>query len=659
MPVSVSSDVVGSLAAGSKDPCRPVTPRRLARVELQAIPLRTLVPVILVLLVITLIGAATLTWVQLDRRKHDYAILHLAGQLRVAADGLHHQSQAALRESGGGRLPDWYADELRRTALLYDRIIEAFAARDLPRDLTGRDDELICKWDEASRRQLERSVAAWREVRGRIAAALRPDADADSVLAAAQVLDAQGGRIAASTLELSRAFKAMMEGHLGTVTRVQYGIAAVALLLAAAVLWLARTRVLRPLATAEAGIARIAQGEFGHQVDAGIDDEIGRIARAVNGLSARMHRLFQLTHRIGEGTTVPDAIDFVREEFGRLLPVDWVGLVQRPIAHDGRWQLIASSGTRVAGIADAHWVQLKPELEVALPSARVHTDALDRSTDGTLDAHLAAAGHQSLLIVRLRADADGDTLLLFAARHPLAFRSEDVELLANIGTQLRGLLDRVSLTESLVVAAVEGLAKLAESRDPETGDHLARMSLYAKLIAEEMGRQGREAGRLGPREAEEIRRFAPMHDIGKVGVEDAILLKPGRFDEHERRQMQRHPVIGGEVLRRCEAQMNRLGRSVFRCGIEIAECHHERWDGTGYPLGLAAEAIPLAARIVAVADVFDALTSRRPYKEAWTVERALATIREDVGRHFDPEAVAALERAMPRVMAVYDRLKHV
>ena len=659
MPSSASPCPGRSLLARFGHLLRPIALRRPAWLRVRAIPLRVLVPTILVLLVLALVGAATITWAQLDKRKHDYAILHLAGQLRVAADGLHRQSQAVLRESDGSSLPGWYAGELRRTASLYDRIIDAFAGRVLPRDLTGRDDQITCTWDEASRRQLSRSVLAWVEVRGRIEAALRPDADAETILAAARVLEVEGERIATSSLDLSRAFRAMMESRLLNVTRVQYAIAVVALFLAMAVLRFAHVRVLRPLAAAEAGIARIARGEFGHQVDAGIDDEIGRINLAVNGLSLRMRRLFDLTHRMGEGTTVRDAIDFVREDLGRLLPVDWVGLVQRPIAHDGRWQLIASSGVPAEGVADGHWMGLNPAHEATSPLVRARTHAIERSTSDTLDARLAAAGHHSLLVVHLRADADGEAALLFAARQPAAFRHEDVELLANIGTQLRGLLDRVSLTESLVVAAVEGLAKMAESRDPETGNHLVRMSLYAKLIAEEMGREGREAGRLGPREAEEIRRFAPMHDIGKVGVVDGILLKPGRFDESERREMQRHPMIGGEVLRRCEAQMNRLGRSVFRYGIEIAECHHERWDGTGYPAGLAAEAIPLSARIVAVADVFDALTSRRPYKEAWTVDRALATIRADAGRHFDPEAVAALERALPQVMEIYEQLKHV
>ena len=123
--------------------------------------------------------------------------------------------------------------------------------------------------------------------------------------------------------------------------------------------------------------------------------------------------------------------------------------------------------------------------------------------------------------------------------------------------------------------------------------------------------------------------------------------------------MCKHPLIGAEVLRRCETQMLARGRSVFNLGIEIALAHHERWDGAGYPHGLSGEDIPLSARIVAVADVFDALTSKRPYKAAWPVERALETIDADAGKHFDPAAVRALHRALPEVLAFYERHKHV
>lgn len=185
------------------------------------------------------------------------------------------------------------------------------------------------------------------------------------------------------------------------------------------------------------------------------------------------------------------------------------------------------------------------------------------------------------------------------------------------------------------------------------------MARYSAIVAEELGRDGPYAGQISNDTVRDILRFAPMHDIGKVGIEDRILLKPGRLDEAERREMEQHPQIGAEVLRRCELQMNAVGHSVFRHGIEIAECHHEKFDGSGYPNGMKGEAIPLSARIVAVADVFDALTSKRPYKEAWPVERALAVMQEEAGVHFDPLVVTALQQALPRIMAVYEQHKHV
>lgn len=148
-----------------------------------------------------------------------------------------------------------------------------------------------------------------------------------------------------------------------------------------------------------------------------------------------------------------------------------------------------------------------------------------------------------------------------------------------------------------------------------------------------------------------------MHDIGKVGLGDDILRKPGPLTAAERLEMQRHPVIGAEVLRRCESQVNARGYSIFGMAIDIAEGHHERFDGTGYPARRSGKAIPLAARIVAVADVFDALTSRRPYKDAWPVDKALATLELLSGQHLDPDVLAAFFRALPRILDVHDRFK--
>lgn len=184
---------------------------------------------------------------------------------------------------------------------------------------------------------------------------------------------------------------------------------------------------------------------------------------------------------------------------------------------------------------------------------------------------------------------------------------------------------------------INRLALAAEFRDETTGAHLQRMSAYTALLAR---RHGLDAAAV-----ESIRAASPMHDIGKVGVPEAILRKPGRLTEAETREMRRHPEIGRDLLAGSRSPLLRLGAS-------IAYTHHERWDGTGYPQGLAGDAIPLEGRIVAVADVFDALTSERPYKPAWSIDDAFAELHRQAGRHFDPALVALFTGAADEVSAI-------
>lgn len=184
------------------------------------------------------------------------------------------------------------------------------------------------------------------------------------------------------------------------------------------------------------------------------------------------------------------------------------------------------------------------------------------------------------------------------------------------------------------------LAKAAEFRDPETGGHISRMAHYSLIIARGLG--------LDEAQCSLILKAAPMHDVGKLGTPDGILLKPGRLDPDELTVMQRHPAIGHSILSGSTSQLIQLG-------AEIALSHHEKYDGTGYPNRLKGEDIPLSGRIVAVADVFDALTSERPYKKAWTVERAREFLEQSTGVHFDPRCIAVFLAAWDQVMEVKAR----
>jgi two-component system response regulator RpfG len=181
------------------------------------------------------------------------------------------------------------------------------------------------------------------------------------------------------------------------------------------------------------------------------------------------------------------------------------------------------------------------------------------------------------------------------------------------------------------------LARAGEFRDEETGYHLIRMSRYSRLIANALG--------LGHDETETIELAAPLHDIGKIGIPDQILLKPAKLDETELEVMRRHPVIGHEILKGSASKYVRMGAL-------IALGHHEKYDGSGYPNGLVGDHIPLCARIVTIADVYDALTSVRPYKSAWASERAFEYIAAQSGRHFDPRLADAFSGMKKEVLQI-------
>jgi HD-GYP domain-containing protein (c-di-GMP phosphodiesterase class II) len=186
-------------------------------------------------------------------------------------------------------------------------------------------------------------------------------------------------------------------------------------------------------------------------------------------------------------------------------------------------------------------------------------------------------------------------------------------------------------------AVIFGLAKLAESRDSDTGEHVERISLYCERLSAAMRRRPEYRDVVTPTFIKLIETSSVLHDIGKVGIADAILHKPGPLTGEERTEIQKHSKIGSDCLEEIE---RRLGASNFlQMAREIARCHHERWDGAGYPAGLQGEQIPLAARIVAIADNYDALVSRRPYKEPFPHDKVVAMIRAGAGTQFDPKLV--------------------
>ncbi len=251
---------------------------------------------------------------------------------------------------------------------------------------------------------------------------------------------------------------------------------------------------------------------------------------------------------------------------------------------------------------------------------------------------------RSVLAVPLRG-RDGKSLGVFEVLNKVkgSFTEEDEGLLRILATMAATFIENATLYEELRRSHLETIyrmALVAEYRDQEdTGRHLRRMSRFSGILAQGMG--------LPFAEAEDIRYAAPLHDIGKVAIPDSILRKPDKLTPEEFDEMKKHTVFGSRMLANAESRLLRLA-------AKIAVGHHEWWDGAGYPYGLKGEAISLEARIVTVADVFDALSSKRAYKGEWTVEDALHYIEERAGKQFDPRVVAALHDKFADILQARD-----
>jgi HD-GYP domain-containing protein (c-di-GMP phosphodiesterase class II) len=225
----------------------------------------------------------------------------------------------------------------------------------------------------------------------------------------------------------------------------------------------------------------------------------------------------------------------------------------------------------------------------------------------------------------------------------IAFPTDKEDLVRSLASQAAVAVNNARLTSEIKRVHLDTIYRLsvaAEYKDKDTAQHIRRMSNYSAALAKKMGWNNAEA--------ELLLYAAPMHDVGKIGIADAILLKPGRLTDEERKTMQEHTTIGAKIMSGSDSDLLKLGELVARC-------HHEKYDGSGYPRGLKGDDIPMAGRIVAVADVFDALSSRRVYKDALALDDTLSILQQDAGTHFDPECVDNFCQIMDEISEIKQR----
>ena len=240
-------------------------------------------------------------------------------------------------------------------------------------------------------------------------------------------------------------------------------------------------------------------------------------------------------------------------------------------------------------------------------------------------------------------------ILFFSSFEKNSYDKKSLRVAENIAHSIASIIDQTYLTKKMLNNITLTFAELVEKKDSETGDHIGRMKKYSVAIAESMLNYHKTNYRVNTSFIHDIELYAPLHDIGKVGIPDKILNKPTKLTSEEWTIMREHTNIGANILTNLRDSLEIFGKQFYQMAIDVTRHHHEKWDGSGYPYGLKGEEIPLAARIVAIADVFDALASKRPYKKSKPFGECVDIILEGSGSHFDPELVAIFINNLPKI----------
>ncbi len=426
--------------------------------------------------------------------------------------------------------------------------------------------------------------------------------------------------------------------------------------------WLICRRQARPLQETIRLLDHMSQGDLSQRLPTNWSHGAGELARGVNYMADRMESFLQLNGKMATCASFGDVFDFIYESFEQFLPYDRMGVAlinceEKTIrAEKARSRLpiklyngytLPLEETSLPQVIQEGRPRIIPDLEEYL---REHPDS--EST-----RYIVEEGIRSSITLPLAVDGRLVGALFFSSRMPNAYDWRHVEFLELAASCIAPALERSIVIGNLILSSAMGFARLAAFRDTETGEHLQRMRRYAATLADAMVTRSPYDQEIDDAFIQDIYNFSPLHDIGKVGIPDRILLKPGKLTKDEFEIMKRHTIIGAAALREAEAEACRLSHPLFGRAINIAAYHHERYDGTGYPEGLSGVEIPLCARIVAVADVFDALTSPRPYKPVYSFERAVETVVAGSGTHFEPGIIDCFHSSLDEFRLIYDTYK--
>jgi len=378
--------------------------------------------------------------------------------------------------------------------------------------------------------------------------------------------------------------------------------------------------------------------------------EIRPIIDGINTNLTKLNKLFELIENINKDVSFDGILKYIYSSFSEFIPYHHIGVA---LLKNDKETLEASYGisdpsindlpNKLMGIkANLNKTSLESVIVNGKPRIINDLESYINNKDTPYNKILIESNIKSSISLPLKVNDNPVGVIFFSSLNKNAYNLEHVKFLETISYSIALSLTKNIFIDELLISSLLALTKMTESRDEETGDHLERMKSYSVKISEFLFKEKLYEDEMNLSFIREIEKFSPMHDIGKVGIRDSILLKPDKLTKDEFEEMKNHAIYGAEVLRTAEKNIIKQSKSMFQMGVEIAEGHHERWDGTGYPYNKKGYNIPLSARIVSVADVFDALTSKRPYKKAFSFDESFELLVEGRGSHFDPNIIDLL-----------------
>ncbi|MCX7843377.1 MAG: HD domain-containing protein [Clostridia bacterium] len=372
-----------------------------------------------------------------------------------------------------------------------------------------------------------------------------------------------------------------------------------------------------------------------------------------------LKQVINLYELLNTGTSVNETLAYVFDTFRSHIPYDRIGIALLDTNGNIYSQAVCSDYPLV--LKEGYSLNLSETSLNNLVSSKEcrivnnYIEYLKSNPSSKPTELLVQEGISSSLACPLISNNFAFGAILFSSKQPDVYSDTHEIIAKTIANNMAISIEKNLLVDNLILASITGFARLIEAKGSDTGMHLERMQNYSKTIAQSLASNEKYKDIINNQYIDDIFKFSPLHDIGKVGIADGILLKPAKLTIEEFEVMKKHTVIGAEVLRKASNHLLRNGRNFFDIAIQIAEGHHEKYNGKGYPYGLSGSNIPLAARIVAVADVFDALTSKRVYKSAFDIEASLQMIDKESGESFDPDIVAALNESIEQIVKIYKR----